>query len=434
MAALDDEFEFVAASLERAATIQKGAFEEALARVGVRNPALLRHLLLAYDAVHSHVAERRKEYAAAPDDTVRRSAITELRNLTWSVRDMQTNLPWLDAVTESVLDFGTTFWLEKLARETVHPDAEVTVIATDHTSYATQTDPWEPLITSFGSGIPAGEPPVVVVHIPRRERHSGLLHPLIIHELGHAIDSEHHVVAAIWNKLAKRKPFQRRFITTISAYATSEQISQQDAAREIGGRLNAWITETYCDSVASARLGPTYLYSFLAEVAAGSIDDAGERHPPARTRIDLIWNQLQRVGWRSEMAAANPALDSWVDQERARAVNYTDVPQFLVWAVKYTNALVRSSAQKSIQVVLRPDAEGLDEAKKLLTGGIPPAQAASGAPISPEVIILACWFSALSASGDGPQALPRAADAPQLASLLPAALELSAVVGAWQSI
>lgn len=431
MATLDDEFDFVATSVERAARRQREVFSDALHGAGVRNAALLRHLVLAYDVVLGHVATRRADYAVAPDDAVRRSAITELRELVWSVRDMQTNLPWLEAAADNVIDLGTTFWLERLARSTVHADAEVTVIATDQLSYATQTDPWRPMITNFGPGIPSHEPPVVVVHIPRRERKSGLLHPLIVHELGHAIDDRHDVVLNIWQVAAGRGPFGRRFTTAVTRYASAEGLAPKDAALLVARRLRAWITETFCDAIATTNLGPTYLYSFLAEVAAGTMDEAGERHPPARERIALMLDQLDTAGWGGAMASADPDLDAWIRNEVANRPRHTGIDGFLLWAAKYVKAIVQREAVKALGSRLDPSEPGLSEAVRLLETGIPPAQQASGDPIRPEVIILVCWFSALASSGGGPGALPSAADAEQLASVLPAALELCAVVDAW---
>lgn len=435
MAALDDEFEFVAASVERAANLQRGVIADALEADTVRNPRLLQHLVAAYDAVLAHVAQRRLDYAAAADDVVRRSAIVEMRELVWSVRDMQSNLPWVEAARRNVLDLGSTFWLERLARDTIDPNAEVTVIATDHPSYATQTNPWRPLITDFGLGIAADEPPVVVVHIPRREQHSGLLHPLIVHELGHAIDSQHDVVLDIWRAISTRTPFQRRFTRAVTMYGAAEGLSTGEAAHYVARRLVYWITESFCDSLAASRLGPTYLYSFLAEVAAGTIDDAGEKHPPARERVALISEQLVAAGWGDSMAAADPMLDQWVNDQLAVRPPHLGVAGFLVWATGYVKAVVRRHARAAIGgSVLTPAAAGLGEAIELLAAGIPPAQQASGQSIAPEVVILACWYSALAASGGGPTALPNAADAPQLATVLPAALELCAVVESWSVV
>ena len=45
--------------------------------------------------------------------------------------------------------------------------------------------------------------------------------------------------------------------------------------------------------------------------------------------------------------------------------------------------------------------------------------------------MLACWHAALAGAGSGPEALAKAPDADELADMLPAALELSALTRAW---
>lgn len=432
MDTLDSDFEFVAASVERAARIQRAACRDVLDDPSAKGHALAGHLDLAYDAVERRVANRRTMYAVAPDDTVRSDAIVEMRRLVWDVRRLQTNLAWLEAAQEPPLDLGTTYFVESAARALVARDVEVTVVATDFTSYATSSDPWEPLIADWGIGVPPGAPTVVVVFIPRRERHSGLLHPLIIHELGHAADTEHGLVDEIWDVAQQRKRLAARFAKAVSEFATAEKLDVGDARNILAAQLRSWIAEALCDSIAVHHLGPTYLYSFLAEVAAGSLDEPGPKHPPARQRVRLLMTHLSRLNWTDRIAARDPALAAWIDEHTAEDVPYSGAAGFLVWAVDELSAVIRTRTTRLLgKRVFLPDADELAEVDELLRASIPPAQRQSGVGVRRESIIVACWESALAAAGGGPAALADAPDAPALAAILPAALEMSALTAAW---
>jgi hypothetical protein len=95
---VDDDFAFVAASARRAARLQQEAcqaiVDDPTAR---RGSALANHLKLAYDAIENRVTHREYQFNAALDDSVKEDAIIEMRRLVWEVRDLQSNLAWLDA-------------------------------------------------------------------------------------------------------------------------------------------------------------------------------------------------------------------------------------------------------------------------------------------------------------------------------------------------
>lgn len=434
MGALEDEFEFVAAGAQRAAQLQRAVCTPAAADPYSRGRALAKHLDLLYEAIEAHIAHRRTDFRNAPDDKVREDAIVEMRRLVWDIRDLQTNLSWLEAAQRPPLDLGTTYFVEDIARALIAPNVEVTVVAADRSSYATSSDPWEPLIKSWGAGIPKTEPTVVVVLLPRREQFSGLLHPLIVHELGHACDSEHGLVDEIWQEARQRSRLSARFAKTVTALAAATGMDAASARDHVAERLRYWLAEIFCDAVAVHHLGPTYLYSFLAEVVAASIDETGPRHPPPRQRTRLLLAQLDRLGWEATMKAGDPQLDPWVRSLVKPKPTYRGVEGFLTWAVDDLSALVRRKVERLLgKRTFAPNADELAEVSDLLEVGIPPAQLAAGQAVSRESIILACWHAALAGAGHGPKALVDAPDAPELADLLPVALELSALTAAWGS-
>jgi hypothetical protein len=399
-----------------------------------RGRGLALHLDRLYEAIEGRIATRRVEFDVAPDDTVREDAIVEMRSLLWFVRDLQSNLGWLDAAQTSPLDLGTSYFVESTARALVTEEVEVTVVAADHISYATTSNPWEPLIASWSTTAPSSGPTVVVIFIPRREEHSGLLHPLIVHELGHAADSQHDLVDEIWATAQARSRFRSRFSKAVSELASSEGTDPAVASSHIADRLRSWIAESLCDSIAVHHLGPTYLYSFLAEVAAGSMDEAGPKHPPSRQRVRLIVDNLDRLGWTQIMHDGDAMLETWVRETIATKPAYTGVERFLTWAIDELRAVVRAQTKRLVgKQLFVPDLDELAEVESLLGMNIPPAQRSSGRAVSRQSIMLACWHAALAGASYGPKALPDAADAPELADVLPAALELSALTDAWNT-
>jgi hypothetical protein len=433
-ASVDASFAFVAASVLRAARLQRAACVAVLADDS--RPAahgLAQHLDRAYEAIAHHVAQRQAQFAVAPDDAVKENAVVEMRQLVWRVRDLQTNLAWLEAASHPPIDLGTAYYVEDAARALVARNAEVTVVATEHRSYATTSNPFDALVRVWGKPPPPDEPVVVVVFIPRREQHSGLLHPLIVHELGHAADSAHGLVDRIWTTARSRKRLAARFSKAASAFAKDEKIDPSEATDHIAERLRAWITESFCDAFATHQLGPTYLYSFVAEVVAASIDDPGPIHPPPRQRVRHIVEQLDRLGWTDFMANNDSQLDHWIRELTARGPTYGGVPAFLTWAIDDLRAVIRKEVERHLRErIFRPDADELDEVSQLLAFRVPPAQRrATSAAVAPASIMLCCWHAALQGAGGGPSALAVAADAEELAELLPTALELSALVNSW---
>lgn len=433
MASLDDDFAFVAASVERAVIRQRLACEQLRGRATSRAEGLAQHIGLAYEAIESQLSKRRQSFGEAPDDTVRADAVVAMRQLLGNARQLQPNLDWLAAAIQPPLDLGTTYFVEDAARVMVARQVELTVVSgTTQGSYATTSNPWEPVVDSWGSGIPKGEPTIVVVFIPRREEKTGLLHPLIIHELGHAADGEHGLVRQIWQIARTRKRLTKRFGKTVEDFSASQRIDQRAASSHVTDRLISWIAEALCDSLAVHYLGPSYLYSFLAEVVAGSMDEATPTHPPPRQRVRRLLDDLDRLGWADTMRGEAPELDNWVREVAEVEIPYEGIDGFLYWAIDDLHAVIRKTARTHLSgSVFTPSPNELAEARELLAAGIPPAQRSTGDPVARESIILSCWYAALSSAGSGPAALPDAAEGPEFAEILPAALEMSAVTSAW---
>lgn len=435
MARLDDDFEFVAASVERTVRQQRAACDDVARDDSASSQGLARHLLLAYKAIERQVEKRRTRYGESLDDAAREDAIVEMRQLLWKVRELQSNLEWLAAAQRSPLDLGTKHFVEDIARGIVAPRVELTVVSGGSPSYATSSNPWEPLITGWGEGVPSSEPIVVVVFLPRREEATGLLHPLIVHELGHAADEQKGLVEDIWVQAKKRKRLSKRFALAVKELKDDQDLDAETARNHVAERLRFWIAEDLCDTIAVHHLGPSYLYSFLAEVVAGNIDQPGSKHPSPRQRVRHLINDLNDLGWLGYMHDADPVLEQWITAHCERKISYGGLTDFLVWAIDELHPTIRKATRKLLRSrIFRPDGEHLSEVEELLSAGVPPAQRRSGEPVSGEAVLLACWHAALQENGGGPAALPEAVDSSQFLDLLPAALELVGLTHAWKAM
>ena len=382
-----------------------------------------------YSAIESHVVTRRSDFSSAPDDPAKRGAITEMRTLLTSARKLQSVMAWIDAISEPPLDLGTTYFVELAARRLVGSNAELLAISAEEASYSTYRNPYEKVIADWGDPTEIAGDTVIVLFLPRREQRSGLLHPLLVHELGHAVCQTHDLTSRAYSQAIKRKRLQSRFATTAAAHALAEGLLPQEAALQIVNRMQGWLEEALCDAIATQYLGPTYLYSFVAEVAAGNVDRAGKKHPPPRQRIRMI---LDHLGWASTMKAAANGLDDWVRAISGEHPAYSGVEAFLVWTLDTVAKEVRRRVASLVQPhTFSPDSGELDEIKELLAAGIPPAQRQSGETINSCAVILGSWLFALEAAGGDVSSIPVAADSEELAKLLPKGLEMTALMSAW---
>ena len=204
-----------------------------------------------------------------------------------------------------------------------------------------------------------------------------------------------------------------------------QELDTETARKHVAERLRSWIAEDLCDSIAVHHLGPSYLYSFLAEVVAGNIDQPGPKHPSPRQRIRHLRGDLDELGWLGHIREADPVLGEWIGAHCERGVEYTGLIKFLAWAIDEMHPTVTQVVRKLLgKRVFRPDGKHLSEVQELLMARVPPAQRRSGEPVSREAILLACWHAAIAETGGGPKALPDAVDTSQFLELLPAALEL----------
>jgi hypothetical protein len=458
---LDSEFALLATSVERTARVQQGEVRdfiqaaprfggaigsadaqepgesgaklEAAAHTGQppRGEVLARHLSAAYDALLAHVDQQRAEYDTLPDEVAKSGAVIEMRQLVAGARSLHRSLGWLDAASDPPLDLGTRYLVDHIAAQLVAAESEVTVVAGER-SYGKVTNPLSPVFSLSGAGPPADEL-ALVIYVPRREQHSGLLHPLIIHELGHAAEDRHNLVDKV---MPGSQRFKASLRTAAKARAKVTGASLSTTEQNLRIRLASWTEEAICDAFATHLLGPTYLYSFMAIVGTSDLDHPGEDHPPVRQRIRLILAHLDKLGWAPQMKAASREIDKWFRQTAQVAHSYVDAEE------KYcVNALAQLASRVRVIVAshvgeLAFRANGFSSVKgeifELLRAGIPPSQTRRRRRIDRASIILGSWLFALQKEGANLAALASAASVPELSQLLPKALQDAALLEAWE--
>lgn len=363
-------------------------------------------------------------------------------------RSLHRSLDWLDAAREPPLDLGTRYLVDYLAASLVADDAEVTVAAATHRSYATVANPLRQVFELSGA-MPSPSQMVIVVFVPRREQRSGLLHPLIIHELGHAANKQHALVRRV---LGTRRG--QEVLATVMGDArertkTSSRHEPEDVAvavEAVANRLKDWIEEALCDAIAVQILGPTYLYSFMAIVGTSDLSAAGDEHPCTRQRIRLLLDQLDGLGWASLMKQSAPTVDAWfreVASERDGEVageqddrTTAEIKSCATALANLSQEIVGAVAEHLGELTLQSKDLGpvLAEIDELLTVGVPPSQTRERFTIGRAAIILGSWLFAVKAQGGDLDSLAIAADVPELSLLLPKALQDAAVLEASESM
>jgi hypothetical protein len=294
----DTEFRFVTASVRRAARLQRKYVDSFLKTAGPQR-AIGEQFAELCDKIEPIVSDYEQRHAATTDVLYRRLILNGVRELLAWTRNLQLRCAWLDAAAKPPIDLGSLYYLRGLAKAIVRPDSEFTVVAAHEGSYATVVNPFR--VPSMP--VPAGI--VLVALVPHREIRSGLLHPLLAHEIGHGVAKVHGYTEQLRTKVT---PGRIEKMLARGAQETAKE-SKHAATEEravLDKRLGAWIEEIFCDAVATACLGATYLFSFATEVLPDDVDAAGLKHPPTRQRVRLILAHLDRLGWGQSSIAKLP--------------------------------------------------------------------------------------------------------------------------------
>ena len=179
------EFRFVTASVRRAARLQR-EYVEAFLETANTDRGSIGEQFAELCAQIDHIVEDYEErYAATSDQLDCKLVLNAARELLVWTKNLQLQRAWLDAATTPPIDLGSFYYFSGLAKAIVRDDSELTIVATHEGSYATVVNPFRQPAHPVPHGI------VLVALIPHRETSSGLLHPLLAHEIGHGVAKVH---------------------------------------------------------------------------------------------------------------------------------------------------------------------------------------------------------------------------------------------------
>ncbi len=423
----DTEFRFVTASVRRAARLQREYVDSFLGAAG-SGLAIGEQFAELCDMIEPVVSDYERRHAATSDAVDCRLILNAVRELLAWTRSLQLRCAWLDAAAKPPIDLGSLYYLRGLAKAIVRADSEFTVVAAHEGSYATVVNPFR--VPSYP--VPTGI--VLVALVPHREIRSGLLHPLLAHEIGHGVAKVHGYTERL---RAEVTPGDIEQVLNDGAQQTANE-SKRAVAEEravLDKRLGSWIEEIFCDAVATACLGVTYLFSFATEVLPDEVDVAGLKHPSTRQRVRLILAHLDHLGWGPIINREAPGFAAWV----RGVASTTPMPQrsadeALRDAIDLAAVRIHEAVDKHVATnSAKPDEKALKAVAELLDQHVPPAQHDDGTPIARPMIIAGCWLSAMNTRSGTVEALADAVDSNEVGQLLPYALELSVIVDRWQT-
>jgi hypothetical protein len=275
----------------------------------------------------------------------------------------------------------------------------------------------------------AGQRRILTIVFPRSLKHFVLLHPILGHELGHAIwrGSEHEKTLRqiVWDHLVSNPKFQ-----TIKSLATwiydagappevqerlkrlesQSGITQENFFEQFADRA-AWIEEIACDLIGLATFGPSFVGS-LSELLYGLVPSGaglGSLHPPPGCRVNMMLQAINLLGYDKlvldSQLAESLHRDFWTQLHSKRQAN----PWFDMFTDGELNealsAIRNLLAQHSPSLYEGPSANTLDALVNELVNQVPPTNfvlSEDGVPMLSKVdfrhILYAGWVAAQDSS------------------------------------
>lgn len=155
---------------------------------------------------------------------------------------------------------------------------------------------------------------LLTIVFPKSLKHFVLLHPILGHELGHAIwqvsKHQQRLRDRVLSALQKPgSPLQNPTCLAARLYSDTAPQEVKDYLASINGldegtifqkvKFNAWIEEILCDLVGLAIFGPGFLAAhcrLLYTVAPSGIT-IGVDHPPVAWRFNMVWEASKILGY-----------------------------------------------------------------------------------------------------------------------------------------
>jgi len=283
--------------------------------------------------------------------------------------------------------------------------------------------------SNLRQGLPIDmDPPYpIAIHIPALTPASALLSPLLVHEVAHSAGQDQ-AMEGLLNEWDANGTWDQ-------INALFDQHAANSRADSSGWMRNliSWCEELFCDGIATALTGPSYVYS-IAHFLALPNGRPGSSHPPDRLRVAFCLKVLEQHGWLPEMLRWHPKILEWMIALSADAVSpRSSKDRFLTAAIDLvTSDLVRVATSR-VPEAFRPNDhdENLTEALLMLAEGIPPVSL-STPTLSVWQIVLCGWISGVTSGGNIPRAINSAAVDVSLNALLIKTMEMVKIVELWE--
>lgn len=359
-------------------------------------------------------------------DNERITALNKLRKVVNLARYLRFSLSSLDAPSGE-LGLGAAYLLQDAAAVLVAPDVDLIETPVDGPQYATVSWPFEAVLSR--SSVPEravrGSRPIMV-WFPRSESGNVLLLPLLVHELGHPCWDEHGLSERLWTDLIAsdwRACFEG-VVTPPHGPPRNRDSSELD--------LRTRLEEHFCDALACAILGPSYLFAFTGWVGAISLNSTPTKHPPTLLRIELMLAQLRSWGWGAQLERVADVCE-WLDGMVDTGTPIAGMASEILDALREANdRVVNLAADRAGELLFTPQlyADERDVIEELLAAQILPAQLDhDGRPADRRAIFLAGWLDQMD--GAQPEHLAQVLTDRQLHDFLDKALEMSAILDRW---
>jgi hypothetical protein len=274
----------------------------------------------------------------------------------------------------------------------------------------------------------AGQRRILTIIFPRSLKHFVLLHPVLGHELGHAIwrGSEHEktIHSIVRNNLLTNQ----KFVSTGTLAAWLYDANAPDEIKEnlkiVSNRginqanffgefadAGAWVEEIACDLIGLATFGPSFVSS-LSELLYGLMPSGGvfsPAHPPNGCRVNMMLQAITLLGYDQQTLPSGAAnalhTDFWAQMHSQRRANpWFDV--FTDQELSQTLQAIRNLlGQHPPSLYEAPSQEMLSSLVDELSNQIPPnnfAISEAGIPTLSEIdfrhILYAGWVAAQDSS------------------------------------
>lgn len=432
MAATDDDFHFVLAAARRLLG-EISAEIESRRSPGRRGEILADHVTYALNALAERINEEESNYPRAHSDAAKKAGARALRFYTQLIWATHCSLLWLRPEEQQMLDLGALYFADEIALDLLGPGVEVTPVESADYMYSTSSWPFDWLVEEeLEEKLPEGPVPVVLA-FPAHARHTMLLHSLFAHELSHTAVDEKELVEAALKPLRDSGDYDG-MLDDAGARTPGELLP---FLREEGPDMaTRWLEELFCDALAFALLGPSYLFAFAEMGLSVGWAKPDDEHPSMALRTRLVAMLAERHGWSAYLESRLPRIWEWV-------VHASEGPSMVSGTVgSFAERVCRNSLTTTLDLVEKTVGDRLFTAQdwgereghlaKLLDNDVIPVEHENAEAAMHHEILLASWLQVLDEHGGLPDAIPRAIAETDYHRFVAKALEMSTTLRLWR--